>query len=121
MLSIRNQLLRRSIRSFKWRRNYSGPPPTYSTYDPVHISPGVLVKKSPLQTVLTWFLAGACVGLPSYWILWLEQKVSIPYCSSLSMTNVDIGRLDSFQTKLSEEQKNQLKRIFLCTILMKGI
>lgn len=62
------------------RRQHTGAPPTYPPNNPIHIRPGVLqAQRSPLSSFLRWTVAGAFVGLPGYWILWLGQKVSIPY------------------------------------------
>ena len=111
MYYIRNPFTRPS-RAFTryFQRRYSGPPPTYPVNDPIHISPGVLERRSPLRSFLQIFLAGAFVGLPGYWILWLGQKVSIPYCT-LQYGNrliLDVDRLDSFQTSITTEQKAKL-------------
>src|SRR5271170_7172895 len=70
------------------RRNYSSPPPTYPANNPVHVSPALLGQRSQLSTFLRFCLAGASIGLPAYWILWLGQKVSIPYCTFLPVVGV---------------------------------
>ena len=116
-MSLRNSISQ-SSRTFSrgFRRQYSTPPPTYpANNNPIHISPENLGRqRTALSSFLRWCVAGALVGLPSYWIIWLGQKVSIPYCNDLgewrSEVTLDIGRLDSFQTKLTDEQKAKLAR-----------
>ena len=76
----------------------------------------MLGRRTALSSFLRWCLAGAFVGLPSYWILWLGQKVSIPYCKTDTIFSgliLDVGRLDAFQTKLTDEQKSKLARTLL--------
>src|SRR5436190_14029648 len=108
-MSPRIPVLRSSrILSRCFRRQYSLPPPTYPAYNPIHVSPEILGRRKGLSSFLRWCLAGAFVGLPGYWILWLGQKVSIPYCRNEYISFLlilDIGRLDAFQTKLTDEQK----------------
>ena len=81
MSSFRNPFLRTS-RIFPrcLRRNYSSPPPTYPAHNPIHVNPALLGQRSQFSSFLRFCLAGASIGLPAYWILWLGQKVSIPYC-----------------------------------------
>src|SRR5271155_1491790 len=108
-MSIRNPLFRTS-RLFTrcFRRQYSSsPPPTYPNNNPIYVSPEILRQPSKLSRVLRWFLFGTFVALPSYWILWLGQKVSIPYCKFPQIWEciiliVDVRRLDAFQTKLTD-------------------
>lgn len=84
MSSFRNPFLRNSrILPRCLRRNYSSPPPTYPATNPIHVSPAILGQRSQLSTFLQVCLAGASIGLPAYWILWLGKKVSIPYCMSV--------------------------------------
>lgn len=120
MSSLRNPLRRTAglFQKCHTRRQFSGPPPTYPANNPIHISPAALEKRSPLQTFLKWCVAGAFVGLPSYWIFFLGQKVSIPYCIQYRGAGlmVDVGRLDAFQTHITEEQKG----VLASTIYLRG-
>ena len=115
-MSLRNpffQVPRTFSRCF--RRQYSGPSPNYAANNPIHLPPTFLARHPPaLSSFLRWCLAGAFVGLPGYWILWLGQKVSIPYCIPSFWDGkliLDIGRLDAFQTTLTNERKLELARM----------
>lgn len=114
-LNLRNMLFRRFRLPKSSHRPYSGPPPTYPTYDPVHVSPEILGRRSTVSTFFRWFVAGIFVGLPSYWILWLGQKVSVPYCIPLlegKWLMVDIERVDVVRSRMTEQHR----RILICIL-----